>query len=244
MALFGTGFNIADPADSSPVSEGASWIRDLKNILVNFLGVSFNLDTGVLLADAIPNPVTTPYGAAGSIYTSDGPAGTPYWGPQSGMPIGTVVMWPVASLPDGYLACDGSLQLTAGYPALAAVLGMTYGGDGSTNFGLPNFAGRAPVGVGESDAPDSTVWTAGQKKGTETHALVEDELPYITLEVQLNQSQADGNTSHLGGILWGSNTQDLATADTLEFGGDSGNNTVAHNNLQPSLGIYFIIRAL
>lgn len=39
------------------------------------------------------------------------------------MPIGAVIIWPVTSVPSGYLACDGSQQLIASYPALYAVLG-------------------------------------------------------------------------------------------------------------------------
>ncbi len=54
--------------------------------------------------------------------------------------------WPM--LPAGWLACDGSTQEISKYPALFNVIGVTYGGDGTSNFSLPELIDCVPVGTG------------------------------------------------------------------------------------------------
>lgn len=69
------------------------------------------------------------------------------WEYLSGMPIGTV-FWSASSDPvAGALVCNGSTPLIASYPELYAVIGTTYGGNGTTTFGLPNLIGRVPWGA-------------------------------------------------------------------------------------------------
>jgi microcystin-dependent protein len=46
------------------------------------------------------------------------------------------------------MPCDGRTLQVADYMALFAIIGITYGGDGKTNFALPNLIGRAPIGAG------------------------------------------------------------------------------------------------
>ena len=56
------------------------------------------------------------------------------------IPAGFVAAWPLASVPTGWLECDGSAVSRSSYPALFAVYGTSYGpGDGSTTFNLPNY---------------------------------------------------------------------------------------------------------
>ena len=59
---------------------------------------------------------------------------------------GTIIPWPVSTLPKGWLLCDGSAISRTTYKSLFSVIGTTYGtGDGSTTFNLPN--GRIPVAL-------------------------------------------------------------------------------------------------
>jgi hypothetical protein len=65
------------------------------------------------------------------------------------VPTGAVLAFAGATVPDGWLACDGTPHSRAAYPDLFAVIGTDYGpGDGSTTFDLPNLSGTVPVGVG------------------------------------------------------------------------------------------------
>lgn len=240
MALFGSGFDPAAPTDVSPVSQGASWIRDIKAKLVAFLGVSFNLEDGTLKASAIPNPVTTPYGAAGTIYASTGPATPPAWVPAPAVPVGAILPFGGPTAPAGYLLCNGGTQLIADYPGLAAVIGTNYGGDGVTTFGIPDLRGRVPTGVGTGDASDATAWSLGQKKGTETHTLSAGEMPTHNHDLTQANANADGNDSNVDEGLVGHNAPGSAgsnTKTTTDAGGGG-----AHNNLQPSIGVSFIIK--
>lgn len=61
--------------------------------------------------------------------------------------VGQVIMWSMPQTPQGFMTCDGSLVLIANYPKLFNVLGIYYGGDGVTNFRLPDTRGRFLVGT-------------------------------------------------------------------------------------------------
>lgn len=87
------------------------------------------------------------------------------WEQLSGVPVGTIQLWPVATIPPGFLKCDGSSLLRASYPALFGLIGTTYGlGTDittSTTFEVPDFSGRVAVGPGQvkdiKKAPQSGV---------------------------------------------------------------------------------------
>lgn len=147
---------------------------------------------------------------------------------------GVVKMFAGATPPDGYLICDGSAVDRVTYAALYAVIGVAYGtGDGSSTFNLPDFRGRVPVGCGLGDATGGTSWTRGRKDGEEKHVLLINETPKHSHQV--NAASNNG----AGGAQAGSNSaiRQETTITTTEVGNDE-----AHNNLQPSLGINFIIK--
>jgi microcystin-dependent protein len=87
------------------------------------------------------------------------------------VPIGGVVLWPsVASVPTGYLTCDGSAVSRATYAALFAAIGVTNGaGDGSTTFNLPNMTGNFLMGAGTT-APGTVGGSATWQPSTHSHA--------------------------------------------------------------------------
>ena len=147
---------------------------------------------------------------------------------------GEIRMWTTATPPTGWLLCDASAVSRTTYAALFAVISTTFGvGDGSTTFNLPDFRGRIPVGVGTGDASDATAFALADKDGTETHALVEAELAAHTHD--FSQQTNSGVSSVGGGSLANFN-------DTLDDPTTSTGSGTAHNNLQPSLGIHFIIK--
>lgn len=62
--------------------------------------------------------------------------------------IGMIALFPYAFAPRDWLDCDGRLLPVSQYQALFSLLGTTYGGDGRSNFALPDLRGRVPLGIG------------------------------------------------------------------------------------------------
>ena len=77
--------------------------------------------------------------------------------------IGQIILWPIAWVPEGWALCDGSLLPIQPNAALYSLLGVRYGGNGSTTFGLPNLCGRVPVG---SQNVGANVVTSGSATAT------------------------------------------------------------------------------
>ena len=196
--------------------------------------VAHNTD-GTLKTTLYPTP-----GAVGTILTSTGVGAQPEWvaAPTAGAEaVGTIKLWSQAAAPAKHLLCDGSLYALASYPALAALLGTTFGGDGISNFGVPDFRGRVPVGVGTGTASDATAWVLAAKRGAEGHVLTEAQLPSHTHAVgYITFSDGQQAGDDLGLTPYGFTS--TGTRPTSPTGSGT-----AHNNLQPSLGINFVIRA-
>ena len=81
-------------------------------------------------------------------------------------PPGAVIDFAGATVPDGWLICDGSAISRTTYAALFAAIGTLYGtGDGTTTFNLPDCRGRAAIGYTPSGG-HSDVSTLGNNDGT------------------------------------------------------------------------------
>lgn len=79
--------------------------------------------------------------------------------------------------PKGWALCNGQLLPINQNQALFALLGTTYGGNGQTNFALPNFRGRVPIHTGSGhtlgEAAGSTAVTVNiQQLPQHVHALM------------------------------------------------------------------------
>lgn len=77
--------------------------------------------------------------------------------------------------PKDWAFCQGQILPVVGNEALFSLLGNVYGGDGRTNFGLPDFRGR--IAVGEGSGPGLTPRPLGQRSGQEYVTLTEAEMP-------------------------------------------------------------------
>jgi len=77
--------------------------------------------------------------------------------------------------PRGWAMCQGQLLSIAQNNALFALLGTLYGGDGQTTFGLPDYRGRSPVGMGQG--PGLSAVVQGEMAGTENVTLTLNQMP-------------------------------------------------------------------
>ncbi|MDI6756685.1 MAG: tail fiber protein [Endomicrobiia bacterium] len=92
---------------------------------------------------------------------------------ESWLPVGTILMWggTQASIPGGWLLCDGSAISRTTYARLFAAISTVHGvGDGVTTFQLPNLRDRFIVGAGSS-------YTVGNTGGANTVTLSLSEIP-------------------------------------------------------------------
>lgn len=90
--------------------------------------------------------------------------------------LAQIMLWAANFAPKNWAFCQGQILAISTNQALFALLGTTYGGNGTTTFALPNFAGRVPVGVGQGPGLMST-WTLGAQMGAESYTLTTANLP-------------------------------------------------------------------
>jgi microcystin-dependent protein len=89
--------------------------------------------------------------------------------------LGEIVMLAGGGDDPRFLPCDGRLISVQANQALFAVIGATFGGDGKTNFALPDLRGRLAVGAGHPR--DDEPWMMGEQRGQEQVALTLAQLP-------------------------------------------------------------------
>ena len=129
--------------------------------------------------------------------------------------------------------CDGRVLSISEYPDLFAIIGNSFGGDGTTTFQLPNCTGKVPAQV-------STSYSLGQQVGEETHTLTTNEIPShnhngITSDVPLNTSGTSVPNAAEGKDLSVPTTQN--TTHSHQFSTSTVGGNAAHNNMQPTIFI-------
>lgn len=87
------------------------------------------------------------------------------------VPVGTIGLWMTSSVPSGWLECSGGTFSSTTYPALAAVLGNTYGTSSGTTYYLPDFRGRVAIGTGTGAG--LTARTLSQWGGSESISVTD-----------------------------------------------------------------------
>ncbi len=80
--------------------------------------------------------------------------------------------------PKGWAFCDGHLLPIQQYSALFALLGTTFGGNGTTTFALPDYRGRSPVGMG--NGPGLAAVIQGQMAGSQSVTILSTQMPVHT----------------------------------------------------------------
>lgn len=154
--------------------------------------------------------------------------------------------------PRGWAFCQGQILSIAQNTALFSLLGTTYGGNGQTTFALPDFRGRVAVGTGQGPGLPSV--NLGEMSGAPTHTLIITEMPAHnhTAQATVNAVSATGNSASPASALpAGSSARDNqysnAAASTQMAAGMVGvtigiaGGSQPHNNMQPYLGMNYII---
>jgi microcystin-dependent protein len=158
--------------------------------------------------------------------------------------VAEIRIFPFSFPPKGWAWCDGQLLPLSQNTALFSLLGTTYGGDGKSNFALPNMQGNAPMHPGQG--PGLSLHDLGETGGTETVTLLQAEIPSHNHNLQV--SKADGIEPAPGGQEFAKAMGVNAYATPAGAPVPMADNalTVAggnqpHNNLQPYLTCYFNI---
>lgn len=102
--------------------------------------------------------------------------------------VGEIRMFGFPRVPVGWLPCDGSLQPIDQYTVLFTLIGTSYGGNGITNFGLPDLRGRIPIHEGAG--PGRSVRVLGQISGEEQVVLLLNQIPPHTHLVNVSTQPA------------------------------------------------------
>lgn len=137
--------------------------------------------------------------------------------------------------PAGWAFCDGAVLSIQQNQALYTILGITYGGNGTTTFNLPDLRGRVPIHCGPG-------FDLGKASGMETVTLSENEIPSHTHTVRANSGTADkpgpgGNTwAAVGGYSSAAPNVKMGLTALAPNSGGQG-----HENRQPYLVVNFCI---
>lgn len=105
--------------------------------------------------------------------------------------LGEIRLFPYTQIPRGWVACSGQTLSIAQNQALFALLGVYYGGNGTTNFLLPNLNGRTIVGTGTSTSGSN--YNIGEAAGTETVTLTTNTLAAHNHLVNANNTYDQGS---------------------------------------------------
>lgn len=161
--------------------------------------------------------------------------------------VGEIRMFGFSRVPIGWQACDGSLLSIAEYEVLYTLIGTTYGGNGVTNFAVPDMRGRVPVEQGRGAG--LTPRPIGQQTGSETVTLVSNQLPLhshqCTASTDAGTTATPGPAVIFGGVapdtMYTSSIAGLTAYPLANTAIGAQGGSQPHNNLMPTLSVAFCI---
>jgi microcystin-dependent protein len=156
--------------------------------------------------------------------------------------VGEVKIFAGNFSPRGYALCNGQLLPISQNTALFSILGTTYGGNGTSNFALPNLQGNAPLHPGQG--PGLSPYVLGQTGGETTHTLTQNELPAHSHALH-GSSAATGGTPGGTEVLAATASAKIYRGATnlvpMATGLSPNVGNLPHENRQPYLALTFII---
>ena len=157
--------------------------------------------------------------------------------------IGQIMLFAGNFAPRGWAFCEGQLLPIAQNTALFSILGTTYGGDGRTTFGLPDFKGRMVISEGRG--PGLPTYALGQKGGNPTTVLTVANLPQAPINMP-SSSNTGSSPEAAGNVLATTEDDSLIynagpATGSLTHGSIAGAQNTGFSNESPCLGMYYII---
>jgi microcystin-dependent protein len=161
--------------------------------------------------------------------------------------VAEIRIFPFNFAPKGWAWCNGQLMPLSQNTALFSLLGTTYGGDGKSNFALPDMEGNAPMHPGQG--PGLSLHDLGEVGGTEFVTLLQSEIPAHSHGVVAapnpalvaTPSPAVGlaRSKTVNAYLPPANSQGLVSMSFQTIAPTGGNQP--HNNMMPYLTFFFCI---
>src|SRR5215470_16353974 len=149
--------------------------------------------------------------------------------------------------PKGWALCDGQVMPISQNTALFSLLGTTYGGNGTSNFALPNLQGCTPMQAGQG--PGLSLRDLGETGGEQAVTLLQTEMPAhshgglgatgSTSASPVGNAWASGQKLGGGNFYAASGAQTNTQMNPFALSIAGGN--LPHNNMAPFLGLMFII---
>ena len=158
--------------------------------------------------------------------------------------LGEIRMFGGNYAPAGWALCDGTTLAIAQNTALFALIGTTYGGDGTTTFNLPDLRGRVPVHMGQG--PGLSNYGLGQAGGLERVTLTAGNTAVHNHQAYGSSNAAD--KAQPTNNVWADNPKidQFAAGDSYNaimgagLAAESGGSQ-PHDNMQPYQAVNFII---
>lgn len=157
--------------------------------------------------------------------------------------------------PKGWAQCAGQILPIQQNTALFSLLGTTYGGNGTSNFALPNLMGTIPLHIGRNQpGPGLQIYDLGQTGGSQTVTILDSEMaahshsPMATtalgtVETAANNQPArafTGNiTQNTQGLFYSAVATPALQLPPQTITGAGGGQP--HNNMMPTLFLNYCI---
>jgi microcystin-dependent protein len=159
--------------------------------------------------------------------------------------VGEVRAFPFNFPPTGWALCNGQLLSIAQNTALFSLLGTQFGGDGRTNFALPNLQGNVPLDFGQG--PGLTPYNMGDSSGVSAVTLLNSQMPAHNHNANCNSGL--GNKPKPNGSYWASDAAGILSEYAAAPDGSQmdpqaialAGGSQPHNNMQPYLTLNFCI---
>ena len=159
--------------------------------------------------------------------------------------LGEIRLFPYNFAPRGWAFCNGQIMAISQNTALFSLLGTTYGGNGTTNFALPDLRGRVAVSSGQG--PGLSSYVLGQQSGSENTTLLQAQMPAHSHTVSPAANDAAASVTRPGGAVMarvstaiyagaGDGSTTMAASTTSNTGGNQ-----PHTNIQPLLVLNYCI---